>query len=101
MKTKPYKVELDTEGCPQCQHDAMWTIAGPGDIRLGQSWGDFELVDDICEYMNDAYAEGRASYAQQILDTLKKDEEENAEEQPQAVEALPPTVAASDDDIPF
>jgi hypothetical protein len=54
----PFKVEKDVSGCPQCGHGDMWTIVGPHGTQIGQSWGDQELVEDICQYMNEAFEAG-------------------------------------------
>jgi predicted GTPase len=57
----PYTVECDHEGCSQCGHDRMWTIVDSDGIGAGQSWGDKEFVDDLCEMLNDAFEKGKAS----------------------------------------
>ena len=94
-----YKVEARGEGCPTCQHGDQFDIVGPDGSAQSQSWGDVEEADYICELMNDAYAVGRASYAQEILDKLKE-ETGNAEAESEAIEP-PPAPSSTDDDIPF
>lgn len=47
----PYRVVMDKD-VPQ------WTIEGPGSERVGQTWGDKELTQDICELMNMAFDAG-------------------------------------------
>lgn len=56
--------DLGTDGCKHCGHGFMWTLEsghGGNEIRIGTSWGDKELAQDICELMNDAYESGRES----------------------------------------
>lgn len=56
--------ELSEGGCAHCGHGAMWTLEsghGGNEIRIGTSWGDKELAEDICDLMNDAYESGRES----------------------------------------
>ncbi len=59
-----YRVEQDDYCvCNTCHQDAPnWTIvSGTGDDEcgIGQSWGDKETADDICDLMNMAYDRGR------------------------------------------
>lgn len=60
MMTTPYRVEVDKDGCETCGHGRMWTIVGPDNVALGESWGDKEFVDDIAQLLNEAYDAGRA-----------------------------------------
>jgi hypothetical protein len=49
------------EGCAHCSAGRYWTICWIEDgepIEIGQSFGDEELVTDICELMNMAYDAG-------------------------------------------
>lgn len=107
---QPYRVEGRSEGCPTCQHGEQFDIVGPGETAQSQSWGDREEADYVCELMNDAYAAGRASYAQHILDTLNTEVTGNAAEQaktageaqaPEAAKAPEASPDATEDDIPF
>lgn len=59
-----YRVEKtdDPGECLNCkQHCAMWTIVfndGDDPTEIGQSWGDREMADDICDLMNMAFEAG-------------------------------------------
>jgi hypothetical protein len=47
--------------CVTCGNGTMWTVVfGEGDelTEIGQAWGDYELVEDICDLMNDAFEAG-------------------------------------------
>jgi len=63
---EPY-FRVDADGKPECEHCShgqLWTVIfGPtgAETQIGQSWGDRELVEDICDLMNDAFAHGRDS----------------------------------------
>jgi hypothetical protein len=82
--------------------DAQWDIIGPGDTAQGQTWGNQEEAELICELLNFAYACGRASYAQQVLDELKAEEKEDAEAKTEAAPPEPTSPTAKEDDgIPF
>jgi hypothetical protein len=62
-----YRVEDtgDPGECLNCkQACTMWTIVYDEDgepTEIGQSWGDRETADDICDLMNMAYVEGQES----------------------------------------
>lgn len=49
--------------CNTChQNTANWTIvsgAGEAECGVGQSWGDKEIADDICDLMNMAFDAGK------------------------------------------
>jgi hypothetical protein len=55
---EPFTVELDKKGCERCGHGARWTVVGPGDIAISESFDDKELAEDIAEYMNQGYRVG-------------------------------------------
>jgi hypothetical protein len=54
----PFRVEVDKGGCERCGHGTQWTVVGPDDVAIGQSFEDEELADDIAEYMNQGYRAG-------------------------------------------
>jgi hypothetical protein len=61
---KQFRVERwsGEKACEHCGHGATWTIVfgeGDGLTEIGQAWEDFELVEDICDLMNDAFEAGR------------------------------------------
>lgn len=62
-----YRVEKtdDSGECLNCkQACTMWTIVfdeGGEPTEIGQSWGDREMADDICDLMNMAYDAGLES----------------------------------------
>jgi hypothetical protein len=54
-----YRVEADgTTECPTCKQPQMvlWTIVDADDVAIGESWGSQELAQNICSYMNMAFA---------------------------------------------
>jgi hypothetical protein len=59
-EAKPYTVAVEDEGCDRCGHGRMWTIVGPDGYGFGQSWGDRETVEDLADYLNEAYEAGQA-----------------------------------------
>src|SRR5271168_71527 len=83
----PYRVEARGDGCPTCQHGATFDIIGPDSSSQGQSWGDPEEVEYICDLMNDAYQQGRDSLAGLIQHVIKETEEH--EEEAAQVEPAP------------
>jgi len=98
--SEPYRVEIQAHGCPLCQSDAEWDIIGPNKTAQSQTWGDAEEATYICSLLNIAYAQGRVSYAEEVVERLKGDI--HAKEQVEkAIEELPPVAPQSDDDIPF
>lgn len=59
-----YRVVVDAnhEGCEHCNHGAYWTIVWTEDgeeTGIGQSFGDKEITEDICDLMNTAYEHGQ------------------------------------------
>lgn len=54
----PFVVEVDKSGCERCGHGAQWTVVGPGDVAIGQSFEDQELAEEIAEYMNQGFRAG-------------------------------------------
>lgn len=58
---EPYFLQVDVNGCDKCSAGRMWTVVGPSGAMFGQSWGDEEFVGDLVEWLNDAYANGRAA----------------------------------------
>ena len=55
---EPFVVEVEKEGCERCGHGAQWTVVGPGEIAISQSFDDKELAEEIAEYMNQGYRAG-------------------------------------------
>lgn len=50
--------------CNHCHRGSFWTIAhkeNGEEIGIGQSWGDQEVAQDICDLMNMAYDAGQES----------------------------------------
>ena len=62
----PYFIEVDVNGCEHCSGGRMWTVVGPGDIGIGQSWGDEEHAQDIADLMNMAFDAGRESDEKEV-----------------------------------
>ena len=56
---QPYTVEVDKPGCDHCGTGCQWTVVGPDDVAIGQSFEDKELADDIADYMNMAFDAGK------------------------------------------
>jgi len=103
---EPYRVEVADRGsvCPICQHGQEWDIIGPGEVAQSQTWGDLEEAEYICGLLNIAHQQGRVQYAQETVERLTKEIEDNAKPQEVApIEPPPPfsTTTANGDDIPF
>jgi len=59
-----YRVEAAEGGCEHCGHDKFWDIVFTENgetCATGQSWGDKEHAEDICDLMNMAYDRGQES----------------------------------------
>lgn len=54
----PFRVEVDKGGCERCGHGTQWTVVGPNETAIGQSFEDEELAGDIADYMNQGYRHG-------------------------------------------
>ncbi len=97
-----YRVEISVEGCPTCQHDALWDIIGPNETAQSQTWGDKEEADYICDLLNIAHQQGRVSYAEEVVERLQGEINDKKQTEPEAVEAPPtPAEATTEDDIPW
>jgi hypothetical protein len=64
--TKPYNVEWECDGCSFCHHGRMYTVVGPDDVAIGQSFGDEEDAGDIAGYMNQAHEGGCKDYISRL-----------------------------------
>ena len=53
-----FRVEVEESGCERCGHGTQWTVVGPDDVAISQSFEDQELAEDIAEYMNQGYRAG-------------------------------------------
>jgi len=54
-----YHVEADSRlACKCCGAETLYEIVDATDTALGQSFGDKELTDDLCDYMNQAFRAG-------------------------------------------
>jgi hypothetical protein len=61
--TKAYTPVLDSPGCKHCKKGAVWTVVGPFDIGISESWeGDeAELTARLrADELNTAYEAGIA-----------------------------------------
>lgn len=58
-----YKVIQDNKGCITCGHDAQWGVVGPDEAMLGQTYGNEEDAQWMCDSLNRAYDEGLSSGA--------------------------------------
>lgn len=67
MSDDYYRVKMatgiDVEGCAHCGAGKQWSIVyvehgATEETEIGQSFGDRELADDICDLMNMAYEAG-------------------------------------------
>lgn len=56
---KKYTVELENEGCPHCGEGKQWMVIDPDGIGGGETYGDHDAAEDVCEMMNDALYKGR------------------------------------------
>ncbi len=54
-----YVVELDKQGCECCGAGNYWTVVGPDDVGISQSFADRCVAEDTAELMNSAFAAGR------------------------------------------
>ena len=56
-----YHIEVDINGCDKCGSGRCWLIIGPDGYGGGQSYGEEEEADHICEMLNDAFDRGVAA----------------------------------------
>ena len=62
-----YRVEeSDSKGCEKCGSGKLWDIVGPDGYALGTSWGDKEFVDDLADWLNDAYVAGKEAPGSEV-----------------------------------
>jgi hypothetical protein len=107
--SEPYRVVGQGTGCPTCQHDEQYDIVGPDESAQSQSWADVDEAEYICSLMNVAYAHGRVSYGEEVLQKLKDEVNQrkgvaNAQSQTEAVSEAPKpfnTKTLEGEDIPF
>lgn len=55
---EPFRVEVEKAGCERCGHGTQWTVVGPNEVAISQSFEDQELAEDIAEYMNQGFRAG-------------------------------------------
>lgn len=65
--TGPYRVEVDDQGCGECQHDRTWNVIGPDDTASSTSYGDLDDAESLKRALDAAYELGRQSGAPQAL----------------------------------
>lgn len=57
-----YEVILEKSACPHCGRGESWTVKGPDDVLIGQSWegpeGECE-ADETSQMLNAAYELGK------------------------------------------
>jgi hypothetical protein len=59
MKNEHYTVEVDSgPECINCGAGTQWTVVGD-DIAIGESFGRKEDAEELAEYMNQAFEQGR------------------------------------------
>lgn len=59
-----YTAFRDTEPCKRCGEGESWTVKGPDDVCIGQSWtgDDAECnAEEMAQALNAAYEAGRKS----------------------------------------
>lgn len=54
----PYRVELDTQGCKTCGHDAQWCVVNPDGVAMGKTWGDRDEAQWFAEMLKMAHDAG-------------------------------------------
>lgn len=59
--TGPYRVEVDDQGCGECQHDRTWYVIGPDDVASSTSYGDEEDAHSLAAACDRAYELGKQS----------------------------------------
>ena len=63
MSDRPaYFVEVDREGCLTCKHGTLWTVVGPDDVAIAQSYVEIDDAQDMADMLNRAYREGWTAY---------------------------------------
>ena len=62
----PYRVEVDTEECPQCGRGPTFLIVGPDNVAMGTTFSERADADDVADDLNFAFAAGVASVLQRI-----------------------------------
>lgn len=71
---EPFTVEVDKDGCERCSHGTQWTVCGPDDTYIGQSFEDKVLVEEIADYMNQGFRAGSSAIRERLrgaLDTFR------------------------------
>src|SRR5690242_13232260 len=57
----PYRVEVDHDGCERCSCGRTWTIVGPDDYAIGQSFESQEDAEDLARLLNAAHEYAEAA----------------------------------------
>ena len=67
---EPFRVEVDKGGCERCGHGTQWTVVGPDDCYINQSFENKELVEEIADYMNQGFSAGSLASKEHLLSAL-------------------------------
>lgn len=60
-ETEAYRVVADSDGCPHCHAGKTWTVVGPDDVAIGQSFSEEVDAEETAEMLNHAYMLGVAA----------------------------------------
>ncbi|HZV46892.1 MAG TPA: hypothetical protein VFG06_06070 [Thermodesulfovibrionales bacterium] len=69
---RPYRIEIDNEGCTHCGHNKTWAVIQPDGILLGTTYGIEEDAQDMADELNDAYEAGTGDLLNTIQLTYRK-----------------------------
>lgn len=61
---EPYIAFKETDACARCGEGESWTVKGPDDVCIGESWtgDDAECeAEEMAQALNGAYEAGRCS----------------------------------------
>ena len=65
--SEPYRAIRETEPCKRCGEGETWTVMGPEDICIGQSWAGENAecnAEECAQELNAAFDAGRRSVSQ-------------------------------------
>ncbi len=63
---KPYKVEIDNAGCPNCGGGKTWSVLQPDGYLLGVSYSLRESAEDLAMELNRAFRFGKKEGAKNV-----------------------------------